>query len=162
MSVLVQLSWFITCCMWKAVKSCASRSEHVWLMVLKWLIFDWLSVSTLTDPWWFVTYQWHWSRSVRLWISCGRSSVGHLGMPYIGVPEVFKWKTRSENRQFFSRAKLFPTSLHTLLILEVFSNSFSLVRYGPWRLCYWGGQEVKNGSTPSLPPSPSGVEWWYR
>ena len=55
MSVLVQLSWFITCCMWKAVKSCATRSEHVWFMVLKWLIFDWLSVSTLTDPWWFVT-----------------------------------------------------------------------------------------------------------
>lgn len=25
-----------------------------------------------------------------------------------------------------------------------------------------GGGKVCDGSTPSLPPSPSGVEWWYR
>lgn len=42
MSVLVQLSWFSTCCMWKAAKSCGTRSEHDWFMVLKWLISDWL------------------------------------------------------------------------------------------------------------------------
>jgi hypothetical protein len=31
----------------------------------------------------------------------------------------------------------------------VCSNSFSLVRYGPWRLCYWGGQGVKNWHVPN-------------